>query len=149
MVLLAGVLVYLLDRPPGSAWLVPSSWQHGASRQWFGPFGQWLPSFTHAFAFSLLTALCLPRRRGTLVGACAAWAAIDTLAELGQHPALSPALAEALAHALGQGPLVAQTGRYFTRGVFDLGDVVAGLAGALAAYVALRRALPPRDRPSR
>ncbi|MBL8326978.1 MAG: hypothetical protein JNJ89_18665 [Rubrivivax sp.] len=143
VVLSAGVLVYLLDRPPGSAWLVPSAWQLGVSGQWFGPLGQWLPSLAHAFAFSVLTALCLPRRHGMIVGACAAWAAIDTLAELGQHPSVSHALAEMLARALGQGTLVVQTGRYFTQGVFDLGDVVSGLAGALAAYGVLRHMLPP------
>jgi hypothetical protein len=139
--LLLGTLVYLLDRPAGSAWLVPPQWQQAAPKGWFGPVGPWLPSFVHAFAFSVLTALSLPRRPMALGGACVLWATIDSLAEVGQHPAFSGALAEALPRWLGNGPVVTRVGRYFDHGVFDVGDLVAGLAGAALAYLALRRAL--------
>jgi hypothetical protein len=144
-VLATGTLVYLLDRPAGSAWLLPaawqSTWQAGSARAWFGAAGQWLPSFTHTFGFGVLTALCLPRRPLVMAAACAAWAAIDTLAEVGQHAAWSPRLAEGLAHAFGNHPLALQVGRYFTRGSFDAADVAAGLAGAALAFVVVRAAL--------
>lgn len=136
--LAAGTLVYLLDRSAGSAWLLPAAWHSGSARAWFGAAGQWLPSFAHAFGFSVLTALCLPPRPLAMAGACAAWAAIDTLAEFGQRPAWSATLAEGLARATGDHPLAVQIGRYFTHGAFDAADVVAGLAGAALAYAVLR-----------
>lgn len=138
--LAAGTLVYLLDRPAGSAWLLPAAWQSGSARAWFGAAGQWLPSFAHTFGFGVLTALCLPWRPLPMAAACATWAAIDTLAEIGQHPAWSSALAQGLARATADHPLALQIGRYFTRGAFDAADVAAGLAGAALAYGVLRAA---------
>ena len=70
LALLLGAGVYLLDRPAGSAWLIPAAWQAAAPGTWFGQVGPWLPSFTHAFAFSIFTALLLPPRVGFGAGAC-------------------------------------------------------------------------------
>ena len=144
LLLTVGAGVYLLDRAPGSAMLLPAAWQHGAALgpgsdggSWFGAIGGWLPSFVHSFAFGLLTALLLPRRIGAAAAACGGWALVDSLAELGQHAALSPALVAAIEQVFGTGPLASALGRYFARGAFDLADLVAGLAGAALAFVAL------------
>jgi len=145
LVLLAGSAVYLLDRPAGSAWLVPPAWQAATDGRWFGAIGPWLPSFAHAFAFSVFTALVLPRRPGRAAAACVGWAAIDTLAEAGQHAAIAPALAAGLTSAFDGAPLAARIGRYFTQGSFDITDVLAGLAGSGVAYAALRRWWAPSE----
>ena len=142
LLLAAGAAVYLLDRTPGTAMLLPAAWQRGgvgegAAAAFFGDIGGWLPSFVHAFAFSLFTALLLPHRTGPAAAACGGWAAVDTLAEIGQHAAIAPALAAALEQSFGAGTLVDALGRYFVRGSFNLADVEAGLVGAGLAFMAL------------
>lgn len=139
LALVAGTSVYVLDRTPGSAWLLPAAWQAAAPTGWFGSVGLWLPSLVHAFAFSVLTACLLPRRRAAAAGACAAWACVDTLAECAQHPAWSAPVAAALERAFDGSRIAAQTGQYFVRGSFDIADVIAGLAGSALAFAALSR----------
>jgi hypothetical protein len=129
-VLALGTLVYALDRAPGTASLWPRAWTRHGGSPFFGALGGALPSFAHAFAFSLLSALLLPPGRGWQRAACLGWAAIDTLFEIGQHPAVSHHL---------PGWLPGFIARYFRYGVFDAFDVAAGLLGALAAYGLLRR----------
>lgn len=147
-----GALVYVLDRPAGSAWLMPASWERAGASAWLGAAGQWLPSLAHAFAFSVLTALVLPLRRRFAAAACAGWALVDTLAEVGQHAALSQQVAAGVDSLLGAlfGPAawVGQVGRYFTRGSFDPADVAAGLAGCALAYLALHVMLAHRGSPA-
>ncbi len=138
--LLIGTLVYLLDRPAGTAWLLPTQWQSRlqlSSPSRFGDIGGWLPSFAHGFAFSMLTALLLPLRRRFAAAACMGWALVDGLAEVGQHSAVSGWLARLIESAFGGSPWAAQVGRYFSRGVFDPADLAAGLAGCGLAYLAL------------
>lgn len=129
--LAAGVAVYVLDRPPGSAYLLPrSATLFSGAPSWFGSADAWLPAFLHVFAFSMLTAALLSASRVAAAGACVAWWAIDSLFELGQHPAVSPHL--------GAG--------YFVRGSFDPAGLLATALGALLAYATLtlicRRAMP-------
>jgi hypothetical protein len=153
--LLLGLAVYLLDRPSGSAWLIPRAWQATSPGHWFGPAGPWLPSFVHAFAFSVFTAWCLPRRPPFVAAACLSWALVDTLAEIGQHAAVSAKVAAAVEQAFDGAALAGRVGRYFTQGSFDPADVMAGLAGCALAYLFLRRFLPsdhalsPADGPGR
>lgn len=139
LALMLGTAVYLVDRPTGSAWLVPTAWQSPVPRHWFGAIGQWLPSLVHAFAFSVLTAALLPRRPGFAALACLAWALIDTLAEIGQHAEIAATLAAAIEQAWGHSAWATRLGQYFIRGSFDPADVLAGLAGSALAYVLLRR----------
>ncbi len=139
LALLLGAAIYLVDRPAGSAWLVPSAWQAAKPGRGFGAVGQWLPSLVHAFAFSVLTAWLLPRRAGCAAAACLGWALVDSLAEIGQHSAVSAPLAAALAAAFDSAPLAARLARYFTQGTFDPADLAAALAGSALAYLALRR----------
>jgi hypothetical protein len=151
LMLLAGTLVYVFDRPAGSAWLLPAGWELAAASPRLGAAGQWLPSLAHGFAFSLLTALGLPLRRACAAAACAGWALVDTLAEVAQHALLSHRVAAAIDAVFGDALWALQVGRYFTQGSFDPADVMAGLAGCGLAYLALHRVLarrrPPRDEP--
>lgn len=127
-----GITVYLTDREASHAMLIPSI-PGLAGGNAFGSLGQWLPSFVHSLAFSLLTAAVLAPRSTPRYGACVAWAAINVAFEIGQHPLVSAHLAEALRGPLNGWPLVEPLARYFVRGTFDWGDIVAALLGAFVA----------------
>lgn len=150
--LLLGALIYLLDRPAGSAWLLPAQWQATwqawwpapSTGGWFGSAGLWLPSFVHAFSFSVLTAWLLPPRPAFAAAACAGWALVDTLAEVGQHAAMSQVVAAAVTALFGQGSTAVHIARYFTNGSFAVADIVAALAGSAIAFAALWWAVSPR-----
>jgi hypothetical protein len=138
-----GLLVYLTDRRSGTAWLIASTGVFGPQHL-FGDVGQWLPSFVHPFAFSLLTAAVLAPTAQARLAACAAWAGVNLLFEAGQHRALSGPLSHLLLGPLAGWPGSHMLARYFVQGRFDPGDLAAVLAGALAAAAVLH--LLPRCR---
>jgi hypothetical protein len=125
-----GAMVYLTDRPPESAWLIDRLSGHvslkGGGSPVFGILGENLPAFAHVFAFSLITAALL-NTGGSGYGACVFWFTINTLFELGQ------ARPDILAPFLPPGRLI----DYFTKGTFDILDILACAAGALAAAMVL------------
>lgn len=133
-----GALVYLFERSPESygfgvvvrdylGFILPH-------RLLFSVLTDNLPSFTHVFAFSLMTAGLLgPRRKGNFL-ICLLWFLIDTVFEIGQglKPISSAIIPEWIkVHALP----MANLQEYFTCGTFDIRDIAAGLLGALAAFM--------------
>ena len=74
---------------------------------------------------------------GGMVYFPALWA-IDSLFEIGQHPSVAPVILHTIGDRFSGIPLLDQLGPYFDRGFFDPIDLVAGLAGALLAFAALR-----------
>lgn len=141
--LLAGVLLYLSDRPVGSAWLIPAvPALHGLGL--FGSASGWLPSFVHTIGFALLTAAALPARAGWQYGACLSWFTVDAAFELGQLPQVAPRLAGAIDDLFGPSRLGQHLGAYFMRGSFDVDDLAAA-AGALCAAILLRLAMPMKE----
>lgn len=144
LALAAGAGVYVLDRPPGSAYLLPLSWSlYGSGRTFFGSLGGSLPSLLHAFCFSILSSLAVPRTMGWAALACGGWGLLETLLEVGQHPRLAPFLADLIGDRFQQIPVLDHLGRYFTHGVFDPLDVLFGLCGAGLAFIVLCRATGP------
>lgn len=127
-----GMLVYMADRDPAHAMLFPriAALDTGAL---FGALGAWLPSFIHPFAFSLFTAAALKRAASPAHGACAAWWAVNLAFEAGQHEQISGRLADGLQLVFGPTWLTRAVSNYFLRGTFDVGDIAAVTAGALAA----------------
>lgn len=130
--LAAGVLVYLSDRSPSHALLVPAV-APLSGRQLFGAIGLWLPSFVHPLAFSLFSAALLAPQPRWRYGACAFWFGVNAAFEVGQHPQVRGPLAEAVRQGLGQGPVGRAFENYFLRGTFDLGDLIAAALGAALA----------------
>ena len=133
-----GELVYLFGRSPESygfglivknhlGFIVPQ-------KPLFGVLVGNLPSFTHVFAFSLMTAGLLGlRRKGTLL-ICLIWFSIDALFETGQ--ALKPVSLAIIPEWIKVHPLpMANLQEYFRYGTFDIRDIVACLLGALAALL--------------
>lgn len=130
-----GMLVYALDRLPESVYFLPAGWSLAEDGvRWFGSLGGQLPEFLHVYAFALLTAAVLASSRGLALLSCAVWWGLDTLFEIGQHPAVSPAITAALPAWFEAVPFLENTGSYFTRGTFDPLDFIAIAVGAVAAY---------------
>lgn len=126
--LLVGTLVYLTDRDLARSALIPSALALPVHAV-FGPLGLWLPSFTHAMAFSLLTAAVLGSGSRPGYGACAAWWAIDVLFELAQHPSLNALVADGISDLAGPSWAAQLFSNYALRGTFDVGDVIATTGG--------------------
>jgi hypothetical protein len=137
LALAAGTLVYLTDRDPSRAALIPAI-PVLAGLGLFGGPGAWLPSFVHPFAFSLFTAALRQPGRSPAYWACAMWWGIDVGFELAQTPFLGAPLASGLGHPLWPAWLVDSLSNYATRGTFDVADLIAATAGAIAAAVVLR-----------
>lgn len=138
LALAIGALVYVTERPAGHAALLPA-WASATRVACFGAVGGWLPSFLHPFAFALLTAAALRTRR-TAVGyaVCAGWALVNVVIECAQLPAAAAAVARAIDAAPTVAGSLQPLRRYVLAGTFDTADVVAALAGALAAAIVLR-----------
>ena len=132
-----GLLVYLADRDPSHAALIPAV-AALAGGSLFGVVGHWLPSVAHPFALSLFTAAVLPSRSAWRYGVCAAWCVVNVAFELGQHPRVSVHLADLLRSCIGHSGLCRSLSDYFLLGTFDGADVAAVASGALAAAAVLR-----------
>lgn len=137
LVLLLGTAFYWFTRPQGSAAFLsllpayPLDQHVSLFARWLG----WLPTFTHVFAFSLLTYLALGRRH--LLFACTLWAVINALFELGQ------ALPLGVIHLL---PNFFNMRAYFSSGVFDWLDLGACVIGGWTAWLILHNRAIPDDK---
>lgn len=148
-----GVLVYMLDRPAGSAAGLPALLEAGRSGTppLFGALGGNLPSFAHAFAFSLLSCLVLPRRLAPMAAACAFWAFVDAGFEVLQQPALAQPVVAALHQTAIDWPGREALAAYLAHGRFDPLDLLASSLGAMLAFGLAARAIrrpadpPPTD----
>lgn len=131
-----GIAVYVLDRPAGTAYLLPRwlEW-HRAGAPLFGAVGEWLPSFAHALFFTVLTAAVLPASRWRPWLAVALWCALGSALEIGQHPALSSAWVAALPHWFAKVPVLDHLGAYWRTGGFGLDDLAASAVGCVLATV--------------
>ncbi len=137
--LLFGVLVYLVDRPPDQTYFVYKTGAdislHNTLPNLFGIIGQSLPSFAHVFSFILITAgLIAYKKRGYII-ICLFWFLIDSAFELGQK--FNTLIIEFIPGWFAGIPFFENTGNYFSRGTFSLGDLAAIFIGTIAAYFIL------------
>lgn len=141
-----GLVVYLADRQPGSAYFLPAQWSLFADGpSVFGSVGGWLPDFVHVYAFGLLTAVPIGTTHRAAISGCALWWLIDSLFEIGQFPALAPHLVSAMPAWFDRIPFLENTGAYFARGTFNYADLAAIALGALAAWVSVVYLLSHRE----
>jgi len=136
LALVLGLLVYAIERDAARVAWMPSAATLPVGPV-FGALGQWLPSFVHPFAFSLLSAATRPADAPPAYGVCFGWWAVNVAFEIGQHPALNVALSGWLQEVLGDGRGAQLLAGYFLYGTFDGGDIAAATAGAVAAAVIL------------
>ncbi len=137
LALAIGAFVYMVDRPAGHAALLPG-WGTATGTGRLGAIGDWLPSFLHPFGFALLTVAALRTRRAAVSHAiCTAWTLVNVVIECAQWPAAAAAVSRFIDAAPVVAPALQPVRRYLLNGTFDPGDVMAALAGGLAAAVVL------------
>lgn len=137
LLLLAGIFFYLVDRPPDRIYFIQQIGTHlslfNNTPLSLGKLGNWLPTFLHVTAFSLLTAAVISRNRKSVALICAAWAGINVCMELGQK--YSDEAINLIPAWFNQIPVLENTVPYFYHGTFDPMDVLAAISGAVAAYI--------------
>lgn len=121
--LLVGTLVYF-TRPVDALFLTPFGDLSRVSSDAlsFGPLGGSLPSLTHAFSFTLLSALVLGATHRAALTSAALWLSTEVAFEVGQHPAIAARL---------DAPGLGSFFRYSTFDPLDLAACVVGVAAAL------------------
>jgi len=138
-VLLFGVLVYLVDRPPDQTYFVYKPVVdislHKTLPNLFGMFGQSLPSFAHVFSFILITAGLIDYRKKGYIIICLFWFLIDSIFELGQK--FDTMFIKFIPDWFASIPFLENTGNYFVRGTFSFDDMAAITIGTIAAYFLL------------
>ena len=133
--LITGVLVYYLDRDPGTAYFLSKlPFTAQGTDLFFGELGKQLPEFLHVFALILLTSAVLsPDQRG-LLAISAFWFCIECFFEIGQHTVLAPHLAALIPSWFQEVPILERTADFFLLGTFDILDVLAIAAGTIVGY---------------
>ncbi len=120
--LVAGGLVYALDRPAGSVMFLPPVLVHDSGL--LGPLAGSLPSLLHAMAFSLMTAALLAPTLRMRAIACGVWLALGWMFEIAQAAAFRQTVGLGMA------------------GTFDPQDMLAALLGSICAFLALQIPAP-------
>lgn len=136
--LILGMAVYYLDRQPERVYFL-AHWvsSAGETGSFFGDIGNHLPTAIHVFAFILLTAVIVAPSRRFAAAICVAWLGIDSLFEIGQIPVIAQGIASRVPDWFHGVPFVENTSEYFLSGTFDVLDLGAIAAGALAAFLTL------------
>ena len=134
LVLAVGTLVYLFDWPAEQMPIQSAVSLGDVTPVIFGAAGGSLPTFAHAFAFSLLTAAWLGGGDRAGLWACLTWFGSDTAFELGQQPQIAERLVECLPGWFESLPVLAQADSYFLSGTLDAWDLASIGLGAAAAY---------------
>ncbi len=138
-VLLLGTMVYVVDRPWEQTIFVPGDLSlFHLTPSVFGIIGHSLPTFTHIFAFCLLTAVVLSHAKRTAVTVCLGWFLVDAGFEMGQHPQVAGWLSSSVPQWFEHIPVLDRTASYFLHGTFDPLDMLAIASGALAAYLVIQ-----------
>lgn len=131
-----GAALYVAARPAASVYLLPYKGQALlASGSTLAVTGV-LPTFLHVLAFSLLTAAVLrPGGVRAFVAIAGTWLGVNAILEVGQHARLAPAVASALPASFDDVPVLENLGSYLLQGTFDVADLLAATAGAVAAVL--------------
>jgi len=140
-----GLMVYLSDRAPDSAFLlqvIGGKSPFSEASHLFGPISGQLPAFLHVFAFALLTTGVLGcGTRGALF-VCLFWLIVDVLFEVGQVAGNPVVGNHSGAFNTTFGSEV--VGNFFRFGTFDPLDLLAMALGAVAAWIIWRITIPGR-----
>jgi len=138
-VLLVGVLIYLIDRPPDQTYFIYKFGMNinlfGVLPIIFGPIGNFLPSFIHVFSFIFLTAGLIAHGKRDYLIICLSWLLIDCAFELGQKFKSWPS--RIIPDWFVSIPFLENTKNYFIQGTFDLVDLIAIVIGVAIAYLFL------------
>lgn len=132
--ILVGLMVYLFERPAESIYFFALvSYSTIPNYGLLGVIGQWLPSLVHTYAFILLTVITVGNGSRVIFISSLFWMGIGWLFEVGQHPTISAQLIKNIPEWFSGIPLLENIANYFQYGTFDPLDLLATLAGAVAA----------------
>ena len=138
-ILLLGILVYIIDRPPEQVPVLSDLNPSHHMPALFGSVGHSLPTFAHVFAFCLLTVVLLGNSKQHAAVVCLAWFCVDSAFELGQTEQAAGWLQPFIPQWFDYVPILDQTGSYFVYGTFDVFDLISIALGAVTAYFVIRR----------
>ena len=134
-----GILVYLLDRPSTSVYLIPDGWSFGDSiPPVFGAIGDHLPTLAHTFAFILFSSALLEPWRWAALAACTWWWIVGSLFEVGQSDRWAALIATQVPDWFADVPLLENVADYFVAGQFDPFDLVSIAVGTGCAFVVVK-----------
>ena len=134
-----GVLVYLLDRQPGSVYFIPGGVSIADSlNPIFGQIGNHLPTFIHVYAFILLTVIIMSPSPAMVFWICVTWFSVDSLFELAQLTPIAHLIAEHVPAWFIGIPFLENTAAYFLAGTFDILDIISIAMGTVTAYLTIR-----------
>ncbi len=145
--LLVGLLIYLIDRPPDTAYFL-AGWAkdislHGKIPNMFGHIGSSLPAFAHVFSFILITAGILGSSKRGCLFICIFWLLIDGAFEMGQKYSSIPL--KMIPDWFDGIPFLENTANFFRLGTFDYLDLIAFLLGTVFAYIILTITMERRN----
>ncbi len=139
--LIAGTLVYVVDRPASTVYFIPDSFRIAESTPLvFGMLGDYLPAFFHALAFALFSGSIVGRRYIGII--CLGWFTGEVFFELAQLDAIAFAIAGAVPSWFSELPLLENIPSHFVTGQFDTMDVLFLLLGCGTAFAIGKLALP-------
>ena len=134
-VLVVGICVYAFARPaatsPLSAWLsIPLGLPTTIT-----VITNSLPTFSHVFAFALLTSAWLGGTLRAGAWGCLTWLLVDSLFEFGQHDLISGIVVRLSGNGSGNNALVNHASAYLASGTFDALDLMSIVLGTAAAFL--------------
>lgn len=140
MALFIGVLVYVVDRPPQSICFLPEAFiRFGEKPKIFGIIGNNLPTFTHVFAFTLITVgFFYPTQKNYLI-ICIGWLLIDLFFELGQYRTMNNKIVDCIPEWFNALPILKDCKNFFLTGTFDPFDLLSIFLGSTLAYLVIIR----------
>ena len=133
-----GTLVYLLDRDPTLVPFFAEFSLYGLIPPVFGTQGFSLPTFTHAFALSLLTVALLGSRGMAALYVCCSWLAIDLVFETAQHPMIATRIGAAIDAGPTWMSVLEPVYRYTSYGTYDPLDMLSIVLGAGLAFAVIQ-----------
>lgn len=131
IVLFAGALVYVTDRPAESSFFMNNFFPNFSLFEKipgiFGLCGNNLPAFTHVLSFSLLTAGFTGTGKTDYKTICFFWFFVNSLFEVGQK----------YSYFVIKLTSIESLQLFFINGTFDFLDILAFIAGGIIAYPVL------------
>ena len=141
--LVAGALIYLVDRPPEATYFIKEGLgsinMHNRVPNLFGTWACFLPSFFHSFSLSVLTCAFVTPSKIVQGIVCASWFSINALFEILQK--FKTTVLDILPTWLDHYPILDSVRNYFQFGTFDAMDIALSLAGSVAAFIVLTTVL--------
>ena len=138
LALLLGVLIYLFDRPAEHIYFISHSISFfNYTPNLFGIMGNHLPTFLHVFAFSMIMAGIIGCNKRGALAICSIWMLINIGFEIGQYQDIAMYVTPLIPDWFSHIPILENTEYYFLYGKYDPYDVLAGIIGAVSAYIVI------------